>query len=289
MKQRHVGMWVGRINARVEPPVPENTPPPPDTGELQRLQFEADQARAASSRLQKELEEIKKQLPSDEQRARWAELDAQYQTSEEQRKRKEGEFDAWRVSIQDKHTKELDAARQERANEVARAEATERELNDTLIGLAFSNATEWFGPTGKTVLTPAMAQAYFAPHVSIEVVPGANGSPSRRRVIVKDARGVTIVDSKTGQPPSFGQAIGEVIESHPDKKQMLRGSGKVGSNSPGGESGIEGRDLSRLKPSDFQNQEVRDAVRESLTAPGGLKVGPGFDLIERQRRNRPAK
>lgn len=260
-------------------PTPAPIVPTPD-GELERLRFEADKARAESARIQKALDEIKKQLPSDDQRARWAELESQFQTAEEQRRRKEGEFDEWRAQINDKHAKELDAERQLTANAKAQAEAHERELNETLIGLAFSGATEWFGPMGKTVLPADVAKSYFGTHVMVESVNG------KRRVVVKDARGTVIVDGKSGQPAAFSQAIGEIIDAHPDKRAILRGANRVGSGSAGGDGTLEGRDLTRLKASDFKDASVRDAVRDQLAAPGGLQFGPAFDRIARERRNK---
>lgn len=292
MYQRHIPIDILSRSYRVvdgpEPPAPSPAPTPQEAAELDRLRYEADAARAESSRIKKELDEIRRQLPSDDQRARWADLETQFQTAEEQRKRKEGQFDEWRAQINDKHAKELDAERQQTANMRAQAEATERELNDTLIGLAFSGATEWFGPTGKTVLPPAVAQSYFGPNVAVESLPSGNGGPPKRRVVVKDGHGTVIVDPKSGQPMPFAQAIGEIIEAYPDKRSIMRGAGRVGSGSAGGDGTLEGRDLSRLKQADFKDPAVRDAVRESLAASGGLQIGPAFDRLQREQRGRKA-
>jgi hypothetical protein len=290
MTKTHVFRWLrqspnGMLWAP-DPIVTPNEPPSPDTEAIARAQYEADAARAEATKVKKQLEEMQKQLPSEEQRAKWAELEAKERTAEEDRMKKAGEFDGWRAQISEKHTKELDEKRQQVENERAKADQTEKELNETLIGRSFADTLEWFGPTGKTVLMPAVAQSYFAPHVSVEVVPGTNGNPARRRVIVKDHHGAVVIDAKSGQPMPFAQAIGEVIEAHPDKKHLLRGSGKVGSGSAGGEHGMEGRDLSRLTAKDFKDPKVRDAVREQLAAPGGLKIGPGFDAIEQAKRDR---
>jgi hypothetical protein len=279
---KNIAVRYGVRTDRVDPvpPLPDPNPPAPpepDADEVQRAKYEADVARAEGARLKKQLEEIQKQLPSQEDRARWSQLELEAQNTEEERKRKSGEFDSWRSQIEAKHAKALDDERQVVANAQAAAAATEKELNDTLIGLAFSGATEWFGEAGKTVLLPEIAQSYFAGNVAIEVLPGVNGGPARRRVIVRGMNGTNIVDLKTGQPAAFDQAIGELIESHPRRKHIMRGSGKVGSGSAGGDNGLEGKDLANLKPSDFKDQKIRDAVRDSLAAPGGLQVGPGFD------------
>lgn len=261
---------------------PTNSPNPPEDGAA-KAQYEMDLLRAESAKLKKQLEEVMRMIPSDEQRAKWAELEKQNESVEEARRRKEGEFDQWRAQIAEKHSRELEAERQLAMNARTQAEARDRELNDTLIGLSFSQATDWFGDKGKTVLLPAIAQAYFKDHVSVEVVEGPGGKTSRR-VVVRDNNGAVIVDPRAGTPLPFEKAIGELIESHPNKNSILRGSGKVGSGSSG-EGGEDSRiNLSRLRPQDFDNANVRDAVRTQLEQQGGLQIGPGFDNFRRGRK-----
>ena len=83
---------------------------------------------------------------------------------------------------------------------------------------------------------------------------------------------------------SFDKAIGELIDAHPNKAYMLRNSGRVGSGSAGGTGDQIDINIGRLKKEDFQRQDVRDRVRQSLNAPGGLQIGPGFDQLNRNKR-----
>lgn len=257
-----------------------------DDAELQRLRYESDAAKAEAARIKKELDDIKKMLPSDEQRAKWAELEAQQQAAEEEKARKAGEFENWRQMINDKHARELQDVVQQRENEAAKRSAIEAELQATLVGREFADAVDLFGPAGKTVLLPQVAQSYFAPNVAVEAATGPDGRVERR-VVVKDAHGTVIVDPKTGRPLPFAKAIWEVIEAHPQKNYLLRGSGKVGAGSPGGGyDGEGGVDLSRLKAADFRDQKIRDAVKDKMNTAGGLQFGPAFDQLNKQRKTR---
>lgn len=289
MTMKHTGrmsITLGRTMWRVEPKPgdPDYVAPPDHTEALDRMKYEADTAKAEAARVKKELDEIKKQLPSEEQRARYAELEQQAQSAAEEAAKKKGDFDAWRQQILDKHAKDLDAERQMALNASAKQSATEAELNETLIGREFADASDLFGPTGKTVLMPAVAQAYFAPYVSVEIVASANGGPARRRVVVKDIHGAVIVDTKSGQPLVFAKAMAELVDMLPQKEHMLRGSGRVGSNSPGGINGVDGQlDTSRLKSKDFSDPKVREAVRNQMANSGGLQMGPAFDRMKKSK------
>lgn len=261
-------------------------PPPPgvqDEEAIRQARMEADAAKAEAARMRRELEETKKNLPNDEQRARWAELEAQAAKAEEERLKKAGEFDGWRTQIADKHAKELEAERQLAANAAAKAKEIESNLCDTLIGQEFAKASDLFGPTGKTVLLPEVAQSYFKNNVEVELVPSPHGGAPSRRVVVRDHHGAILVDPKTGQPYSFPKAMSELIDSHPQKAHLLRGSGKVGSNSTGGAHGGQDLDLTRLKASDFNDPKVREALRERAANAGGLQMGPAFDRIKQQK------
>jgi hypothetical protein len=280
MKKSYVRYLIGHIEGEVPPSLPP-TPDPLDAAA--RAQYEVEAARAESAKLKKMLADIQGQLPSEDQRARWAELEKLHEASEEVRRRKEGEFDLWRTQINEKHQRELDAERQLAANARAQAEGQERELNDTLIGLAFSQATEWFGEKGKTVLLPGIAQAYFQNHVTVESIAQPNGKTSRR-VVVRDNNGTIIVDPKNGHPLPFEKAIGELIEAHPSRAQMLRGSNRVGSGSSGGSGDENNINLNKLKASDFDRADVRDKVRQQLESGGGLQIGPAFDAYRRNRK-----
>lgn len=285
MRQQHwYGVTITRRDGRPDDPPP--VPPTDADAQLQRAQYELETARAESTRIKRDLDEIRKQLPTDEQRARYAEMEAAFQKAEEDRLKKAGEFDAWRQQIQAKNDEQLSALRTETQNALALAGQHEKELNDTLIGLAFSGATDWFGPTGKTVLIPEVAQSYFARSVEIEVVPSPSGGKASRRVVVRDANGTVIVDPRSGKPMPFSEAIGELITAHPQRQQFLRGSGKVGSGSTGGTGGADDIDLSKLKAADFHDPKVRERLRDQQTASGGMQVGPAFDRINRARNSK---
>ena len=294
MKKKHVWTYtVTSRNGHPDDPPPLPAPvvtPAPASGDsaqeaLARAQFELDAARAEAARLRREADTLRTQMPSDAQLARLADLERQAQEAEEARRRKEADFDAWRVQIEQNHQRQLEAVRQETETERQRADQRERELNDTHIELAFKGATEWFGATGKTVMLPDMARSYFSPYVEVHVE-DVGGKP-RRTVVVKDYNGAVIVDTKSGRPAPFDVAIGQLIELHPHKASLMRGSGKVGSGSSGGAGGVDDINLGRLRPGDFNNPDVRDRVRQQLRAPGGISVGPAFDRMEEAtRRNR---
>lgn len=277
--------WVVELGVRSNrvDPDPTQPPPAPDEEVVRQLRMDADAARAESARVKRELDDIKRQLPTEEQRARWAELEAQHQKAEEDRLKKEGDFTAWRQQTVEKHEKEIAAERSLRENAAAQAASIERDLNTTLVAQQFASAIELFGPTGKTVMPPDVAQAYFARNVEVEVVPAPNGGPANRRVVVRDNNGAIILDTKTGHPQSFAKAMAELIDSHPQKLYLLRGSGKVGSNSTGGAHGGGDIDLNRLKSTDFKDPKVRDAVRQQQNTSGGLQIGPGFDRLRKQQ------
>lgn len=250
---------------------------------LQQARLDLDTARAESSRIKKEWEEMKKLVPSEEERAKIAELQAAHAKAEEERLKKEGDFNAWRLQIQNKHEQELDALRQQLANSEALRATTDREVDDILISREFSDASELFAPgTGKTVLIPEVAQAFFRNNVEVQTE-DVNGRKIRR-VVVKDMNGVIIVDPKTGRPMNFLPGITHLIDGHPRKDTFIRGSGKSGSGSSGGFQGADGRvDLNKLTKQDIQNPAVRAQINRQMEEAGGLTFGRGFDRLEAQK------
>lgn len=264
-----------------------NDPPPPpspqNNEELEKAKFEADAARAEAEKIRKQLEEVKRAVPSDEQRARWAELEAAAEKAEQERAMKAGEFEKLKQQLTERYEREIEGHKQATKNALDRAEALEREVEEEMIAREFEAATTLFGPTGKTVWFPQFAMAYLRRYVEIEK--SEAGGRTVRRVVVKDDRGTKIVD-KNGSPMPFVKAMEELIASHPMRDAILRGSGKVGAGNSGGGHGTSGDiDVSRLKQSDFNDPKVRDAVRNRFAASGGLQVGPGFDKL-RQNRNK---
>jgi hypothetical protein len=123
---------------------------------------------------------------------------------------------------------QAEKAEAEKAAIAAERDSARTELEKTLIGLKFAGASALFGETGKTVLTPEIAEAYFSRFVSVEEIDG------RKSVVVKDSDGHVILNSKTGKPADFADAMAEVIDAMPNKAHIIRGSGKTGSGSSGG-------------------------------------------------------
>jgi len=224
---------------------------------------EAFKARDKAKQALRELQESGLVL-TPEQKAEVEALRAAKVKAEEERKRKEGEFDSWRADFA-KKTEEQIAAERERAVKV-----TER-LHTTLKDHAFASASDWFGGSdAKTILTPAIASAYFGRYVAVEEHDGAE------RVVVRDPNGHAILDTKTGKPAAFAQAIGELIGMLPDRDSVLRGSGKTGSGSSGGSHGTQTPDLAELtKRASKGDKDAITALRRQQSSLGGISFGDG--------------
>jgi flagellar motor protein MotB len=255
---------------------PEPAQPPPNNAvadAIKTANFARDEAVAKAAKLAQKIADLEKQVPSPEQAARLAELEKQAAEAEEARIRKTGEFDAWRKQTTDKFEQDKSVLKAAIEESKKQAEKYDNELNATLVGLAFAGASDLFGPASKTVLLPAVAQAYFGKHVTVE-----KDDQGNRAIVVRDANGNTIVDTKTGKTADFATSMAEIIAAHPDKDFLLRGSGKSGSNTPGGSHfGPNGLDLTKLKSADFARPEVREALREQAAKAGGMQIGSAFD------------
>ena len=224
--------------------------------------IEAFKARDKAKQALRELQESGLVL-TPEQKAEVENLRAAKVKAEEDRKRKEGEFDSWRAEFAKKTEADI-AAERERA-----AKVTER-LHTTLKDHAFASASEWFGGSeSKTILTPAIAAAYFGRYVAVEELDGAE------RVVVRDPNGHAILDTKTGKPATFAQAIGELIGMLPDKDSVLRGSGKTGSGSSGGSGSTnQTTDLAELtRRAQKGDKAALDALRQQQASLGGIRMG----------------
>lgn len=246
------------------------TPPPTTTADSEYYKAEAKKAFDARDKAKNELRALEEsgRLITPEKLAHFQKLEEAAATVEEERKRKAGEFDSWRVDISKKHEEALSTEK------AAVAKATER-LHGVLKDHAFAAAGEWFGNSdSKTILTPAIASAYFGKHVAVEEHDGAE------RVVVKDSQGHVILDAKTGKPAAFSQAIGELIGMLPDKDSILRGSGKTGSGSSGGSQAIgAGGDVDIRRPltaAELRDPAVRAKVRQQVAQAGGLQVAAGL-------------
>lgn len=231
---------------------------------------EAQKAFAARDKAKKEADELRKRLDAIEK----AEAERQAQLEEEKLK-KAGEWEAMKQSLVTKHTTELESERKARL-------ALEASYTQEKIEAAFLAATDWFGgESAKTILTGDMAHAYLGKYVSFEELEGAHGS--RKAIVVRDVDGNIILDGK-GNPAKFSEAIGELIAQLPNKDRLLRGSGKTGSGSSGGSTSTTTGviDTRRLKPGDFNDPKVREAVRRQQDAAGGLQMGRAFDKLARR-------
>ena len=226
---------------------------------------EAKKAFEARDTLKKQLRALEDagRVLSDEQVEKYKALEEAAVKAEEDRKRKAGEFDSWRADFTKKTDEQLQAER-EKAVKV-----TER-LHTTLKDHAFASAGEWFGgEKAKTILTPAIAAAYFGRYVAVEEQDGAE------RVVVRDPNGHAILDTKTGKPAAFAQAIGELIGMLPDKDSVLRGSGKTGSGSSGGSGSTnQTTDLAELtRRAQSGDKAALAALKQQQGTLGGIRMG----------------
>lgn len=231
---------------------------------------EAQKAFAARDEAKKQLRLLQEQglVLTPEQKAEVEALRTAAAQAEEDRKRKAGEFDQLRTDLLKKHEAEVTAARTE-------AQTIRQQYHQTLKSHAFAAALDWFGGAeAKTIMTPAIAAAFLGPYVAVEADEGG-----RESVVVKNTDGHVIMDAKTGRPAPFAQAIGELIGMLPERDSILRGSGKTGSGSSGGSGqGAAGAvDLGNLKPHDFKDPKVREALKREHAKAGGMVIGPAFE------------
>ncbi len=253
---------------------PEGTAPKSDDSAAQVEFHKAEAAKAFKARdeVKKQLRDLETRVMSDDDRALFDKLKSEAEKGEEARKRKEGEFDAWRSDIVKKHDEALKAAH-------ARAEQADARYRQKLIGLEFAGASSLFGDAGKTVLTPEVAESYLGKFVEVQT-----DEQGTERGVVKGLDGHAVLDVKTGKPASFADAIFEVIQALPTKDRLLRGSGKTGSGSSGGTtSGTQGVDLGKLTARDFRDPKIREAVRQRQNSAGALQIGPAFDRALSQK------
>jgi len=235
----------------------EPTTPPPSA---EHWQSEAKKAFAARQDAKREADELRKKLDAmsgidpEEYRA----LKAEREQAEQDRAKKAGEFDKLQQQLVTKHQGELTAEQQKR-------EAAEQRLQRTIIGRAFADAVDLFGPSGKTIYLPSDAERIFGDRVRVQ----EDGT-----VAVVDTAGDVILDSKTGKPATFAAAMEEYIDGLPDKQHRLRGSGKTGSGSPGGASASLATtviDVARLTPAQRRDPKILEALKAQQPR-GGMRV-----------------
>jgi hypothetical protein len=209
-----------------------------------------------------------------EQKQRLADLEKAAADAEEEKKRKTGEFEAWRKDITSKHQTEIQKATE-------RATALENEIANDKIAAAFGAATDYFGggEKSKTILTPSLACKTFREHVSYEEYDfGEEEGGKRKTLVVRDVRG-KIIRGEGGHPAPFAEAIGKLIDTHPEKDHILRGSGKAGSGARGGGGGSNGKaiDFSNLTQEQMRDPAVIAESKRRTAAAGGIVMGDAWE------------
>lgn len=232
-------------------------------------QNEAKKAFKARDEAKAELRKLQEAglVLNEEQRDRMRELEASAAKAEEDRQKKAGEFDSLRAGLVKKHEAELEAERQGR-------QTAEKAISDLIIENAFAQSSDLFGAGARTIYSARAGQKVFEEFVRVDIVDG------KRRLVVLGLDGQPILDAKTGQPASFAQAMSELLDELPDKDQHLRGSGKTGSGNSGGAHGSQTTgvvDFTKLKPGDFRDPKVRDAVKKQQATAGGLQMGRAWE------------
>jgi hypothetical protein len=238
-------------------------------------QNEAKKAFADRDAAKKALRELQDSgaIMSPEDRKLFDELKKQQKQLEEDKLKKAGEFDQLRQQLVEAHAKEVDALKKQ-------VENLGGTLRTTLVGREFAGASALFGKDAKTILTPKIAEAYYGRYVEVQDVEGTG----EKIVVVKNQNGQVILDPATGRPADFATAMGQLIESLPDKDAVLRGSGKTGSGSSGGAGGGgtgQPVTLQNLKQSDLADPDKRAELKKQLANAGGMQIGSAFDSAKK--------
>lgn len=244
--------------------------------DLAYYQGEAKKAFEARDLLKKRLRELEEGglVISAEQKQRLADLEKSAAEAEEEKKRKAGEFDSWRKDVTTKHADEL-------KKRDAELETTRREIATEKIEAAFGSATDYFGggEHSKTILTPRLAVRTFSEYVTYEEFDfGEEDGGKRKVLIVRDAKN-KIIRGEGGHPATFLEALPKLLDSHPDKDHILRGSGKAGSGARGGAGGgKEGTvDFSHLTPAQMRDPKIIEEAKRRTARAGGIVSGEAWE------------
>lgn len=237
---------------------------------LKKANFERDAANAKVDGLQKQLDALKAQVPTDEERKRLKDLETAAAQADEDRKKKAGEWDTLKTELVTKHATELKALGDQIAS--LNSLITDGEI-DRAFGSAFIDKSPLFGgDDALTILPPDLASSALRRYVTVEM---KDGKPV---LSVKDANGKVVIDTKTGNPMAFGPAMHEVINGLPNKDRILRGSGKAGSGSSGGGHGSTDKvDFANLTAEQMQDPKIRAQAAARTAAAGGVVMGTAFD------------
>lgn len=238
-------------------------------------QAEAKKAFETRDAHKKRLAELEEQglVITADQKKRLADLEKAAADAEEERKRKQGEFDSWRKDITTKHQTEI-GKRDETITTL------QKEIENDKIAAAFGAALDLFGGGEKslTILTPTLASKTFSEYVKYEEFDFGDEDGGKRRVlVVRDLKG-KIIRGDGGVPAPFPEAIKRLIEQHPDKDHILRGSGKAGSGARGG-SGDRSKhvDFHNLTPEQMRDPAIIEQAKRRTAAAGGIVYGDAWE------------
>lgn len=238
------------------------------TATLEQTAKGKDEAIAESAKLRKQIAELSGKVLSEEDRKAFDELRKQAAATEEERKKKAGEFETLKAEMATKHENEL----KERDSKLSTLSSR---FKQTVIHAEFGRATELFGGDGaKTILDVDLAIAALGGYVHIE---DDEHAALGYRVVVKKANGTPIIGSD-GNPKPFAEAMHDLIATLPNKDRILRGSGKTGSGSSGGPGSHQADlDLDALtKLAATGNKDAIAKLRERQQGLGGMVKGSAF-------------
>lgn len=240
---------------------------------VKKANQERDFANAKLTKLETELADLKKLVPTADQAKRMKELEDAAAQADEDKKKKAGEWEVLKTDLVTKHNTEL-AKLQDEIKSLGGV-ITNGEI-DRAFGSAFVDKSPLFGgDDALTVLPGDLAARAFREYVSVEM---KDGKPV---LTVKDGKGKVVIDPKTGDPMSFGPALLEVINGLPTKDRILRGSGKTGSGSSGGEGNKDKTvNYSHLTPEQMRDPAIIAESKRRTAAAGGIVMGEAFDRLQ---------
>lgn len=244
-----------------------------DAEAIKKANFERDAAVAKAENLQKQIDDLKKQVPSDDDRKKLKDLEAAQALAEEEKKKKAGEWDALKTELVTKHATELKA----KDDQIAHLNAliTDGEIDRAFAGAFVDKSPLFGGDDALTILPADLASRALRNHVSVEMV---DGKPV---IKVKDDKGKVVIDPKTGDPMAFGPALHQVISGLPTKDRILRGSGKAGSGSSGGGGDKSDKvDFSNLTPEQMRDPKIIAQAKQRQSEAGGIMMGTAFDGVK---------
>jgi len=241
-----------------------------DAEAIKKANFERDAANAKVDTLQKQIDDLKKQVPTDDERKKLKDLEAAQALAEEEKKKKAGEWESLKTELVTKHATELKAKDDTIAS--LTSQITDGEI-DRAFGSAYVDKSPLFGgDDALTILTPGLASRALRQHVIVEMV---NGKPVLK---VKDVHGKVVIDPKTGDPMAFGPALHQVIGGLPEKDRILRGSGKAGSGSSGGGGPKPGEvDYAHLTQEQMRDPAIIAESKRRTAEHGGISMGANFE------------